>query len=209
MKVGILCEFSGTVRDAFIRRGHNAISCDLLPSEASGPHIQGDCLSQDWSGRDVLICHPPCTRLCNSGVRWLRERNLWKEMEEAAAFFKACLGLADRFGCKLAAENPVPHRHAKLPPYTQIVQPWQFGQGFTKKTCLWLVGLPKLKPTNIVPGRVGKCHGESPGPDRWKRRSLTYPGIADAMAEQWGSIPLDSEPDFLYTDASQTRARTA
>ena len=189
MKVGILGEFSGTVRDAFIARGHDAISCDLLDTDKPGPHIKGDCLQQDWSLFDLLICHPPCTRLCNSGVRWLNERDLWQDMREAAMFFKACLALGPRCGC----ENPVMHRYAIEIigcKQTQSVQPWQFGDGYTKRTCLWLRNLPPLKSTNIVSGRIAQCHNESPGPDRWKRRSITYPGIAAAMADQWGSIKI-------------------
>ena len=187
-RFGILCEFSGTVRDAFTRAGHYAVSCDLLDTESPGPHIKGDCLAQDWSGFDGLICFPPCTRLCNSGVRWLHERNLWAEMEEAAAFFLACLELGNIYRIPVGCENPVMHKHARkiIGRWTQTVQPWQFGHGETKRTCLWLRGFPPLKPTNIVSGRVARVHGESPGDDRWKRRSMTYPGIAAAMAEQWG-----------------------
>lgn len=185
MKVGVLCEFSGVVRDAFIRRGHDAVSCDLLPCEAPGPHIQGDCLAQDWSGFDLLICHPPCTYLCNSGVRWLSRpmRRAW--MEQAAGFFRAMLALPAPM---VAVENPIPHGHANLPPYSQVIQPWQFGHGETKATCLWLKGLPSLVPTRIVEGREAVVHRATPGADRWKRRSKTYEGIAEAMADQWGSL---------------------
>lgn len=187
LKVGILCEFSGIVRDAFRALGHDAISCDLLPTEAPGPHIQGDCLAQDWRGFDLLICHPPCTRLCNSGVRWLHERNLWDDMRIGAEFFSACLNLPAQIG--VACENPVMHKYAReivgRGP-DQIIQPWQFGHGETKATGLWLRGLPRLVPTLIVPGRDAKVHKASPSPDRWKLRSTTYPGIARAMAEQWG-----------------------
>ena len=191
LKVGILCEFSGIVRDAFRALGHDAISCDLLPTESPGPHIQGDCLAQDWRGFDLLICHPPCTRLCNSGVRWLHERDLWREMREAAQFFRQCLDLP---APQVACENPIMHKYAReivgRGP-DQIIQPWQFGHGETKATGLWLRGLPRLKPTNIVPGREAKVHTASPGPNRWKLRSLTYPGIARAMAEQWGGRMSD------------------
>lgn len=186
MKIGVLCEYSGVVRDAFIARGHDAVSCDLLDTEAPGPHIKGDCLTQDWAGFDLLICHPPCTRLCNSGVRWLAERDLWGEMDEACRFFNALGNLP----CdKIVRENPIPHRYAveKIGRYSQIVQPWQHGHAETKATCLWLKGVEALKPTDIVEGpRRGRVHLESPGPDRWKRRSTTYTGIAEAMAEQWG-----------------------
>lgn len=186
MKVGILCEASGRVRDAFLAKGHDAVSCDLQETRTPGPHIVGDCLEQDWFGFDLLICHPPCTYLCNSGVRWLTEEPMRRaRMQAAAGFFRAMLDLPVG---KLAVENPVPHRHAGLPAYTQIVQPWQFGDGFTKKTCLWLRGLPELVPTDVVAGRVPEVHLASPGPDRSDRRSVTYPGIARAMAEQWGSL---------------------
>lgn len=187
MKVAVLCEFSGVVRDAFIRKGHDAISCDLLPTESPGPHIVGDCLEQDWAGFDLLICHPPCTRLCNSGVRWLAERNLWGEMRKAAEFFKACLDLGERVAC----ENPVMHRYAVEivgRKADQYIQPYQFGHGETKRTGLWLKGLPHLKPTNEVDGRWARVHRASPGKDRWKERSVTYTGIAEAMADQWGSL---------------------
>lgn len=186
MNVAVICEYSGRVRDAFIRRGHRAVSFDLLDTEQPGPHVTGDVREADLSGFDLFICHPPCTRLCNSGVRWLAERNLWAELDEACEFFRWCLSLGDR----VAVENPIPHRYALErigQRYTQVVQPWQFGHGETKATCLWLCGLPQLVPTNIVDGRVAKVHRASPGPDRWKERSRTYQGIADAMAEQWGA----------------------
>lgn len=196
MKVGILCEFSGVVRDAFRRRGHDAISCDLLPTEAPGPHIQGDCLAQDWSGFDLLICHPPCTRLCNLGVRWLAERNLWADMRAGAEFFRDCLSLPAKIG--VACENPIMHKYAveiigRGP--DQVIQPWMFGHGETKATGLWLRGLlplsvnaPLFAACGVVDGREARVHRMPSGPDRWKLRSLTYPGIAEAMAEQWGSL---------------------
>ena len=181
----VACEFSGVVRDAFRRRGHDAMSCDLLPSETPGPHHQGpvsNLLTQPW---DMVIAHPPCTRLCNSGVRWLHERNLWDEMRAAAEFFLECLNANAPM---VAVENPVMHRHARAivgcgPDFT--VQPWQFGHGEVKRTCFWTRGLPPLEPTNIVSGRAAKVHKASPGPERWKVRSRTYLGIAEAMAEQW------------------------
>jgi len=186
LKVAVLCEFTGTVRDAFRRRGHDAVSCDLLPTDAPGPHIQGDCLTHDWTGYDLIVAHPPCTYLCNSGVRWLTEQpGRMAKMQEAAEFFRRILALPVPM---LAVENPIPHRHAGLPPYTQTIQPWQFGHGETKRTCLWLRGLPLLTPTNIVDGREARVHRASPGPDRWKLRSATYRGIAEAMAEQWGGV---------------------
>ena len=188
MKILIACEFSGVVRDAFIAKGHDAISCDLLPTEAPGPHIVGDVrryLREPW---DMVIAHPPCTRLCNSGVRWLHERNLWREMRDGAAFFKYCLSANSP---RVAVENPVMHKYAREivgrgPDF--MVQPWMFGHGETKRTCFWTKNLPPLEPTNIVEGREAKVHHASPGKDRWKLRSITYKGIADAMAEQWGKV---------------------
>lgn len=195
MKVLIACEFSGTVRDAFISRGHYAVSCDLLPTERLGPHIQGDALeavkSQSW---DLLIAHPPCTYLANSGARWLyggkgkeRDETRWQAMRDGAEFFKALLNAPVP---RIAIENPVMHRYAKDfigEEQSQTIQPWQFGHGEIKATCLWLKGLPKLTPTNIVDGRQPRVHFASPGPDRWKERSKTLQGIADAMADQWGA----------------------
>jgi len=189
MRVLVACEYSGRVRDAFIRRGHDAISCDLLPTDAPGPHVQGDVspmLCEPW---DLVIAHPPCTRLCNSGVRWLHERDLWADMREAAQFFLACLNA--NAPC-VAVENPVMHKHARKivgrgPDFT--VQPWQFGDGAKKRTCFWTRGLEPLQPTSDLTAAdaVAECHLASPGPDRWKQRSTTYPGIAEAMAEQWGN----------------------
>ena len=195
MKVLIACEFSGVVRDAWIARGHDALSCDLLPTESPGPHYQGDVrdiLGQPW---DLMIAHPSCQYLTNSGVRWLYKDGVkangkdplrWAEMSAARAFFEALHG-ADHIR-KICVENPVPHGHANLPPFTQSIQPWQFGHGEVKRTCLWLRGLPKLVPTDIVDGRHARVHLASPGPDRWKERSITLPGIAAAMADQWGSL---------------------
>jgi hypothetical protein len=136
----------------------------------------------------MLIAHPPCTRLTNSGVRWLHERNLWDELREACDLFNAFLHARIPLKC---IENPIPHRYALERigrRYDQIIQPWQFGHGETKATCLWLNGLPKLAPTNIVEGRKGYCHSLPPSPDRWKLRSKTYQGIADAMADQWSAV---------------------
>lgn len=181
MKILVACEFSGIVRDAFIRAGHNAWSCDLLPTDAPGPHIKDDVLnamSADW---DMMVAFPPCTHLAVSGARWFKDKQ--KEQAEALGFVKALL---DAPIPKIALENPVGVISTKIRKPDQIIQPWQFGHGETKKTCLWLKNLPLLEPTNIVEGRKPRVHYESPGPDRWKRRSITYQGIAQAMAEQWG-----------------------
>ena len=191
MKVAVLCESSGIVRDAFIKRGHDAVSCDLLPTESSGPHIQGDCTDCDWSGFDLLICHPTCTYLCNSGVRWLHsDPSRWEKMREGARFFRWMLDLP----CdQIAVENPVMHKYAveivgRRQDFT--VQPWQFGDDFKKRTCFWTNGLPRLIPTSSLNGStaVASCHNEPPGPDQWKNRSRTYQGIAGAIAEQWSNI---------------------
>lgn len=184
MNILIACEFSGIVRDAFIKEGHNAISCDILPSEKIGPHITGDVtnlLKYKW---DLIIAHPPCTYLCNSGVCWLKDnKDRQSKMHEAVKFFNMFIN-AD---CdKICVENPIPHKYGVGKTYTQIVQPWQFGHGETKATCLWLKGLPKLVPSNIVEGREQRLHKLPPSKDRSKLRSITYQGIADAMAEQWG-----------------------
>lgn len=185
MKILVACEFSGVVRDAFAARGHDACSCDLMPSETDGTHVQGDVvrlLEQSW---DLIVAHPPCTFLCNSGVRWLStEPGRYENLAKAAWFFMACLTANSP---RIAVENPIPHRYAELPRYNQLIQPWQFGHGETKATCLWLKGLPKLKPTQIVAGRKPVVHLEPPGPERMKNRSRTKPGIAAAMAEQWGN----------------------
>jgi hypothetical protein len=189
MQVLVACESSGTVREAFRAKGHEAWSCDLLPADdGSLFHLQGDARDILRDGWDLLIAHPPCTRLTNSGVRWLHERNLWDELREACDLFSAFLHARIPLKC---VENPIPHRYALERigrRYDQIIQPWQYGHGETKATCLWLNGLPKLVPTNIVEGRKGYCHSLPPSPDRWKLRSKTYQGIADAMAEQWGEV---------------------
>ena len=189
-KVLIACEFSGVVRDAFIKRGHEAVSCDILPCEPyTIRHIQADVrryLDRKW---DLLIGHPPCTYLRNSGVRWLHELpGRYEAMVNAGEFFARIL----RAKCpKVAVENPIPHKYAIDVigrKYDQIIQPWQFGHGETKATCLWLKNLPKLKPTNIVEGREARIHKMPPSKDRGRLRSITYQGIADAMAEQWGGL---------------------
>ena len=196
-RVLVACEFSGVVRRAFAARGHDAWSCDLLPSEdRSNRHITGDARDILGDGWDLLmVAHPPCTRLCNSGVRWLSKPppgktadQMQSELREGAALFSAFWNAPIE---RVAVENPIMHKHAKalIENYAepaQTVQPWQFGHGETKGTCLWLRGLPKLTPTQIVEGRTARVHRMPPGPDRWKERSRTFSGIAEAMADQWG-----------------------
>jgi hypothetical protein len=182
MRVLVACEFSGVVRDAFRARGHDAYSIDLLPSERPGPHWVGDVepfLVPSW---DLMIAHPPCTHLAVSGARWFAEKQT--EQSQALAFVQR---LMDAPIERIAIENPISVISSKIRKPDQIIQPWQFGHGETKATCLWLKNLPKLEPTNIVAGREPRVHHASPGPDRWKERSRTLQGIADAMAEQWGA----------------------
>ena len=180
MRILVACEFSGVVRRAFRDLGHDAYSCDLLPAEDGGQHIQGDVrliLSQNW---DLLIAHPPCTHLAVSGARWFKD----KIVEQQAA-----LDFVARLLCapipKICLENPVSIISRWIRKPDQIIQPWQYGHGEVKATCLWLKGLPKLTATKVVPGRHPACWLASPGPDRWKIRSRTYEGIAQAMATQW------------------------
>lgn len=181
MRVLVACEFSGRVRDAFLARGHEAVSCDLLPTDAPGPHIQGDVLSVLGDGWDLMVAHPPCTHLAVSGARWFKHKR--REQNEALEFVRKLL---DAPIPKIALENPVSIISSAIRKPDQIIQPWQFGHGETKATCLWLKNLPPLQPTNIVAGREAKVHKMAPSPTRWKERSLTYHGIASAMAEQWG-----------------------
>lgn len=188
MKVLIACEFSGIVREAFKARGHDAWSCDLLPTEIPGQHIQGDVLEILGDGWNLMIAHPPCTYLTVSGNRWFSERQAERALRyysrlEAAEFF---IDLAICNIKKIAIENPIGVMSGFYRKPDQIIQPWQFGHGETKATCLWLKNLPKLIPTNIVAGRANRVHREPPSPERWKNRSRTLPGIANAMAEQWG-----------------------
>jgi hypothetical protein len=192
MRVLVACEFSGTVRDAFARRGHDAWSCDILPTEKPGNHIQDDVLKHLGDGWDLMIAHPPCTRLCNSGVVWLAERNLWGAMREGAEFFKALLNASIPM---IAIENPIPHKYALEiigRKYDQIIQPWWFDCGETKATCLWLKGLPPLMASVVSTGRDQRIHKMGPSPQRAHERSRTFQGIADAMADQWGvdNVPI-------------------
>lgn len=181
MKVLIACEFSGIVREEFRKRGHDAWSCDLLPTEIPGQHLQEDVISVLSNGWDLMIAHPPCTHLAVSGARWFHLKR--REQIQALDFVQQLLDAPIE---KIALENPISIISSKIRKPDQIIQPWQFGHGETKATCLWLKNLPLLTPTNIVEGREAKVHKEPPSPDRWKNRSRTYQGIAQAMAEQWG-----------------------
>ena len=184
MRVLIACEYSGRVRDAFLALGHDAMSCDLLPTDVEGPHHMGDVTELLHMGWDLMIAHPPCTHLAVSGSRWFKDKV--KEQAEALVFVQT---LMDAPIPKIAIENPVSVISSRIRKPDQIIQPWQFGHGETKATCLWLKGLPKLTPTNVVEGREARVHRMPPGPDRWKERSRTYSGVAEAMAAQWGLAP--------------------
>jgi len=184
MKVLVACEFSGIVRDAFAYCGHDAWSCDLLPTERIGQHICGDVLGVLGEGWDLMIAHPPCTHLAVSGARWFKDKQA--EQAEAVEFFMALVNAPIP---RIAVENPVSIMSTRYRKPDQIIQPWQFGHGETKATCLWLKNLPPLKPTAVVNGRAARVHRMPPGPDRWRERSRTYPGIAAAMADQWGGYP--------------------
>ena len=182
MRVLVACEYSGRVRQAFRDKGHEAWSCDLLDSEDSSPyHIKGDVVKELYNGWDLMIAHPPCTHLAVSGARWFK--NKVAEQKEALDFVETLLSAPIE---KIALENPISIISSKIRKPDQTIQPWQFGHGETKATCLWLKNLPLLTPTNIVSGREARVHKMAPSPDRWKERSRTYEGIAKAMAEQWG-----------------------
>jgi len=199
MRVLVACEFSGVVREAFSERGHNAWSCDLLPTEIRGQHYQGDVFDCNMEHWDLIIAHPPCTYLCNSGVCHLHtEEGRWKKLQDAIEFFN----LFKNHSCKhIAIENPIPHKYAVegVGKYNQIIQPWQFGHMERKATCLWLKGLPPLIATNNVKEEMLKLpknkqqrlHYLPPSEERAKERSKTYQGIADAMAQQWGDYLLE------------------
>ncbi len=183
MRVLVACEFSGIVREAFRKKGHDAWSCDLLDTEIPGNHIKGDVLEQLDKGWDLMIAHPPCTHLAVSGARWFRDK-----MDEQGVALHFVMTLMNARIPRIVTENPIGVISTKIRKPDQIIQPWMFGHGETKATCLWLKNLPLLKPTNIVDGRVARVHKEPPSPDRWKNRSRTYQGIADGMAEQWGNL---------------------
>ena len=183
MKVLIACEYSGTVRDAFIAKGHDAMSCDLLPTDVPGPHYQGDVRDVLHGCWDLMIAHPPCTHLSVSGARHFDAKKLDGRQQSAISFF---MMLAKADIPMIAVENPVCIMSSIWRKPDQVIQPWQFGHGETKATCLWLKGLPPLMSTNVVDGRENRIHKMPPSPDRWKERSKTYEGIAQAMATQWG-----------------------
>ena len=186
MKVLVACEFSQIVTKAFSDRGHEAMSCDLLPAEKAFPHQQGDVLALLANTRDywdLMIAFPPCTHLAVSGARWFKNKQ--KEQQKALVFIRI---LMDAPILKIAIENPIGVISTKIRKPDQIIQPWQFGHGEVKATCLWLKNLPLLKPTNIVNGREGRVWKEPPNQDRWKNRSRTYQGIAEAMVDQWSSL---------------------
>ena len=187
MKVLVACEFSGIVREAFKAKGHDAWSCDLLPTEIPGQHIQGDVLEILDQGWDLMLAFPPCTHLCVSGAAWFEQKRKDGRQQEGIDFF---MKFTKTNIPKTVIENPVGIMSTIYRKPDQIIQPWQFGHGETKATCLWLKNLPKLTPTNIVEGRKNRVHHEPPGPERWKNRSRTMPGIADAMASQWSEVTL-------------------
>lgn len=184
----VACEFSGVVRDAFIRKGHEALSCDLLPTDSPGPHYQGDVRDILNDGWDLMIAHPPCTHLAVSGARYFKDKQ--KEQAEALEFVRQLLDAPIE---RIALENPIGVISSRIRKPDQIIQPWMFGHNESKATCLWLKGLPKLVPTYIV-GKEGDIRDNQtpsgqnklgPSPDRWKLRSITYRGIAEGMADQW------------------------
>ena len=185
MRVIVGCEFSGVVAGAFRKRGHEAYSCDLLPTEGNPKwHFQMDLLELlKIEQFDLAIFHPPCTHLAVSGARWFKEKQT--EQAEALDFVRLLMGAPIE---RIAIENPISIISSKIRKPEQIIQPWQFGHGETKATCLWLKGLPKLQPTNIVEGREQRIHKMPPSPDRWRERSRTFTGIASAMAQQWGGL---------------------
>lgn len=216
MRVLVACEYSGRVRDAFLRRGHDAISCDLLPTESPGPHFQGDVFElierEREQGRsfDLMIAHPPCTHLACSGARWLTDhfvksktgpetwidpegktwRGYWHDGSEKRRLQTEAVEFVRRLWAlpipKVTIENPISMLSTLWYPPTMMINPWEHGHGETKKTCLWTRNLPPLKPTKIVDGRDNRIHMMRPGPNRWKERSRTYEGIAEAFATQWG-----------------------
>jgi len=188
LRVLVACEYSGTVREAFKALGHDAMSCDLLDTEIPGKHYKGDVRDILCDGWDLMIAHPPCTHLAVSGARWFKDKKV--EQAEALEFVRLLLNAPIE---KIALENPISIISSHIRKPDQIIQPWQFGHGETKATCLWLQNLPKLQPTNIVEGREQRIWKMPPGENRWKERSRTFEGIAQAMANQWGNLPTDTK----------------
>ena len=182
-RVLVACEYSGTVRDAFTAMGWEAMSCDLLDSEKPGNHYKGDIFDVLYKGWDLLIAHPPCTHLAVSGARHFAAKKASGVQDEALEFVYDLLHAPIKH---IALENPISIISTRIRKPDQIIQPWQHGHGETKATCLWLKGLPLLVPTDVVDGREARIHKMAPSPDRWKERSRTFPGIANAMAHQWG-----------------------
>ena len=188
MKILIACEYSGTVREAFSKLGHDAWSCDILETEIPGNHLQCDVREILSDGWDMMIAHPPCTHLAVSGARWFKDKKV--EQAEALEFVRLLLNAPIK---RIALENPISIISSHIRKPDQIIQPWQYGHGETKATCLWLQNLPKLQPTNIVEGREQRIWKMPPGENRWKERSRTFEGIAQAMANQWGNIPTETK----------------
>ncbi len=188
MRVLVACEYSARVRDAFRRHGHDAWSCDLLPCEADSTwHLQcpvEEVLNEGW---DLMVAHPPCTDLAISGCRWFAKKYADGRVERALAFVRLLMNTAIPRWC---IENPISLINSRIRKPDQIIQPWQFGHGEVKATCFWLKNLPRLRPTNFVDGREERVYMMPPSPDRWKERSRTYQGVADAMAQQWGAVSL-------------------
>jgi site-specific DNA-cytosine methylase len=185
MKVLVACEYSGRVRDAFLAIGHDAMSCDLLPTEVPGPHYQGDVFEVLGLRWDLLVAHPPCTHLAVSGARYFAAKAASGVQDEALDFVRRLLSANVP---RIALENPVSIISSRVRRPDQVIQSWQFGHGEVKATCLWLKNLPCLVPTDVVAGREARVHRMPPGPNRWKERSRTFPGIANAMASQWGFL---------------------
>ena len=183
MRVLVACEYSGRVRDEFLKLGHDAMSCDILPTESPGPHYQGDVGEVLGNGWDLMIAHPPCTHLAVSGARWFPQKRADGSQQAALDFVRLLMAAPIP---RIAIENPISIISTAIRKPDQVIQPWMFGHGEVKATCLWLKGLSKLVPTDIVEGREARIHRMPPSEDRWKLRSVTYRGIANAMAEQWG-----------------------
>lgn len=194
MRVLVACEYSGRVRDAFRRRGHDAMSCDLLPTEVPGPHHEGPVEEVLYDGWDLMVAHPPCTHLAVSGSRHFPEKIADGRQQAALDFVRLLMAAPIERWC---IENPISVISSAIAPPQQIIQPWQFGHGEVKATCLWLKNLPKLRPTQIVDGREARVHLMSPSPDRWKERSRTFEGVAEAMGDQWGGRRLPAVAEQL------------